>query len=322
MIKEKPYFVVLQKTKLNLIDFSWVSKLWGSDDCNFIQKPKIGKSGGQLLIWDENLFEAETVDDIECGIGIRGTWKNLGCKFNLMNIYGPQDDVKKQKLWDSVSRLVSGGDEAWVLCEDFNEVRDHSERFNCEFIDYRAKWFNEFIENNRLIDIPMGGRNFTRVSDDGLKYSKLDLFLTNDKFISIWRDLTAMVLDRHLSDHCPIILKDDERNFGPKPFKVFDIWFSEDDVVEVISKAWDTSVVGGSRKDSLFKNKLKNVKMDLKDWSKNKFHHIDGEIEQHMSIANGLEQQAEVRVLNEDELKLWREARKKWFEKENIKSNM
>ncbi|XP_071713654.1 uncharacterized protein [Rutidosis leptorrhynchoides] len=168
----------------------------------------------------------------------------------------------------------------------------------------------------------MSGRIFTRVSGDGLKYSKLDRFLVTEKFLHPWRDLTASVMDRHLSDHCAIILKDEERNFGPKPFKVFDAWLDQIDIEEVIQSAWDTEVLVINRKDCIFRNRLKNVINAIKEWSINKFDTLEGEIEVHRLVAQNLELKAEHSVLDESELKSWRNSRKLWFEKEKIKSSI
>ncbi|GJV18591.1 reverse transcriptase domain, reverse transcriptase zinc-binding domain protein [Tanacetum coccineum] len=79
--------------------------------------------------------------------------------------------------------------------------------------------FNEFINDMRLLEVPMGGRKFTRVSDDGLKLSKLDRFLLNEKFNDLWGNLSVIALDRKLYDHCPIVIKDIDLDFGPKPFQ-------------------------------------------------------------------------------------------------------
>nr|GEX60003.1 UvrD-like helicase, ATP-binding domain, P-loop containing nucleoside triphosphate hydrolase [Tanacetum cinerariifolium] len=98
--------------------------------------------------------------------------------------------------------------------------------------------FNEFINNTRLIEIPMGGRKFTRISNDGMKFSKLDIFLLNDKFNELWGNLLVVALDRKLSDHCLIVIKDVELDFGPKPFRVFNIWLKEPDFFRVVEKAW------------------------------------------------------------------------------------
>ncbi|XP_071704901.1 uncharacterized protein [Rutidosis leptorrhynchoides] len=296
--KEKPSFVALQETKMGSVDRQWIGRLWGLYDCDFIQREKIGKVGGQLLIWDSNLFEAETVVRCDFVIGIKGVWKNSGCNINIANIYGPRDDVNKQKLWSTLYNLISASDEEWVLCGDFNEVRDQSERFNCDFIGYRVDRFNKFISDSRLMKIPLGGRNFTR------------------------KDLTVVALDRDLSEHCPIMLKDEERNFGPKPFKIFDVWLDEEDVGDVIREAWNVVVPNINRKVCVFRNKLKNVKDALRTWSQNKYNHLDGEIELLKITSQQLELQAETRVLSDSELEMWRNSRKEWIEKERIKINM
>nr|GEV29733.1 transposon TX1 [Tanacetum cinerariifolium] len=41
--------------------------------------------------------------------------------------------------------------------------------------------------NGKVSGSPDGGRRFTRVSDDGLKFSKLDRFLTNEEFEEAWK---------------------------------------------------------------------------------------------------------------------------------------
>ncbi|XP_071728216.1 uncharacterized protein [Rutidosis leptorrhynchoides] len=325
---EKPSFVALQETKLHTINDSWVQSLWGSTNCNFIQQEAIGKSGGQLLIWDSNLFDPSDVIALDRVIGIRGVWKDSGECFNVLNVYGPHDDVKKQQLWDSLSRLLQVGNEAWVICGDLNEVRDHSERFKCDFVASRARQFNDFINLNNLLDIPLGGRLFTRVSDDGTKFSKLNRFLVSDNFSLLWCNLSAVILDRSESDHCPIVLKDEVQDYGPKPFKVFDAWFDEVGIDKLISDTWVTGESGTnvtgicSRKDRVFLNKLKQVKLALKSWHKAKFGQLDGEIETNKQLAQSLEIKAESVLLDPHELDMWRTARKCWMDKMKIKTEM
>ncbi|XP_071702842.1 uncharacterized protein [Rutidosis leptorrhynchoides] len=305
------------------MDDRWIQALWGSPDCDFIQKEKVGNSGGQLLIWDTGCFEAGCIIRMECVIGVQGKWVDSQRSMYVVNVYGPHEDVKKVALWNSLTNaLDNGSDEAWVLCGDFNEVRVPEDRFNCDFIGYRARRFNEFISDNRLIEIPLGGRNFTRVSEDGIKYSKLDRFLVTDSFVQLWGDLTALVMDRKHSDHCLIMLSDGERNFGPKPFKVFDAWFKDEESVKVVHDAWETQVPINNRKDCMFQNKLKNVKFALKDWSNSKFYKLDEEIEVLKKKALDIELKAETSTLNEVELEDWRESRKRWLEKDKFKNDM
>ncbi|XP_071731689.1 uncharacterized protein [Rutidosis leptorrhynchoides] len=172
---------------------------------------------------------------------------------------------------------MGGIDTAWVLCGDFNEVREFSDRLNCVFNQSRATRFNEFIARNNLIEIPINGRKFTRISDNGAKFSKLDRFIVNDNFINLWKDLSVNPLDRRVSDHCPIILKDKFIDYGPKPFKIFNEWFNKDGVADIVNNTWAKSV-NSSRLDCIFRDHLKNVKFALRYWSKNAFGNLDIEI--------------------------------------------
>ncbi|XP_071741383.1 uncharacterized protein [Rutidosis leptorrhynchoides] len=276
--KEKPNFMAFQETKChNLSDF-WVQNLWGSSDFGFIQKDAIGNSGGLLLIWDTNFFEATEATGDEFFLAVRGKWKPSGIESIIVNVYGPHCDPGKIRFWESLEKLLNSVDSTWALCGDFNEVRYQAERLNCVFYASRAKRFNEFIDRNQLVEIPLGGKMFTRTSDDGLKFSKLDRFLVSDSFVHIWEDLSVVALDRKQSDHCPLLLRDKIIDFGPKPFKVFDVWFKCEGINTVVTEAWNKGVFG-LRKDCILRDKMKNVKVALKAWSYVNFGKLDKEID-------------------------------------------
>ncbi|XP_071700296.1 uncharacterized protein [Rutidosis leptorrhynchoides] len=322
-VKEQPSFIALQETKLHLVDINWIFSLWGGSNCNFIQKEMLGKSGGQLLIWDTNLLDAKDVIHSDFFIEVKGTWKNSGLNIFVINVYGPHDDINKRRFWASLQKLIDDNcDDALLICGDFNEVRNSNERLNCDFIEYRARAFNDFISCNVLIDVPLGGRNFTRISEDGLKFSKINRFLVNDKFHNAWVDLTAIALERQFSDHCPIVLKDEYRNFGPKPFKVFDVWFHDENIESIIKETWKKDVDNINRKDCIFRNRLKNVKNVLREHYGKNSNKLDDEIECLKAQVQQLELKADSRSINNEELILWREKRKQWLEKDRTKTEI
>ncbi|XP_071694314.1 uncharacterized protein [Rutidosis leptorrhynchoides] len=318
---EKPCIAAVQETKCNTVGDYWVESLWGNGNFGYIQKEVVGNSGGLLLVWDTCSFEATDAMGNEFFLAIKGKWKASGQESFIVNVYGPHDDAGKKLLLDSLGNLLVAHDSAWLLCGDFNEVREKSDRLNCEFIQYRANRFNRFIACNRLVDIPIGGRRFTRISDDGIKFSKLDRFLVTQKFLDLWEDLSIVALDRKLSDHCPLVLRDKVIDYGPKPFKVFDAWFDYEDVGKVVMDAW-LIPVRGSRKDCIFRDKLKNVKSNLRVWSIRNFGELDSEKNSLKKEAGEWEKKAEVNALTEDERVLWLGCRKKWIEKDKVKAKM
>ncbi|XP_071699221.1 uncharacterized protein [Rutidosis leptorrhynchoides] len=275
----------IEETKCRPVGDQWVCSLWGNSDFGYVQKEAIGSSGGLLLIWDSSCFE-------------------------IINAVG-----------NDFFLAIKGVDTTWLLCGDFNEVRCAEDRFNNQFLQHHATMFNEFIMRNKLFEIPISGKKYTRISDDRTKFSKIDRFLVNDKFSQLWEDLSIIALERNLSDHCPLVLRDKVIDYGPKPFKVFDEWLDKEGVEEKIREAWQLSV-RGFKNDCIFRDKMKNVKNALRTWSSNSFGKLDEEINNLKKMATDWELRAESRVLSEVERIEWLDCRRKWMEKEKVKSNM
>ncbi|XP_071740585.1 uncharacterized protein [Rutidosis leptorrhynchoides] len=210
----------------------------GSPNFQYVQKPKIGKSGGMLLIWDPTVFVLEEAVQKKYFLAIKGMWKGKSKQSVIVNVYGPHKDKDKKVFWPSLESIMTLSDVEWVIGGDFNEVRTEDERQNCEFSKRREKMFNEFIEKCHLIDIPLCGKRFTRISDDGRKLSKLDRFLVSEDFLHSWGDVSVTSLDRRTSDPSPLILRDNNADFGPKPFKIFDLWIETKEVDSIIVEAW------------------------------------------------------------------------------------
>ncbi|XP_071733536.1 uncharacterized protein [Rutidosis leptorrhynchoides] len=194
-------------------------------------------------------------------------------------------------MCSSLNNFLGQCDGAWVICGDFNEVQDQSERQSCVFMERRARWFNEFINNTHLIEVALCGKRFRRICNNGIKFSELHRFLNFEKFNCMWGDVLVLALERKISDHCPIILRDKEIDFGPKLTKIFDEWLDDGDSEDVIKK-------------------LKNVKLAHKEWSKGKFGKLDEEIETLRDASKKWERLAESKILNENERKEWLDSRK------------
>ncbi|XP_071695151.1 uncharacterized protein [Rutidosis leptorrhynchoides] len=287
-VKERPDFAAFQETK-----------------CGFL----------------EDGFKATSAIGNDYFLAVHDNWLGSGHETIFVNVYGPHNDKGKKEFWRLLGDLIKKVGLAWVVCGDFNEVRVQSDRLNCVFNHARASRFNNFIAEHNLIEIPINGKKFTRICDNGINFSKLDCFLINDAFINLWQDLSIVALDRREPDHCPLILRDKVINFGTKPFKVFDEWFTKDGILNIINEGWAKDVCS-VRKDCIFRDKLKNVKNGLKGWSKGEFENLDKEInELRIKVAN-LEQKAKSNIITDGERKTWIEARVCWLGKEKIKSSI
>ncbi|XP_071705333.1 uncharacterized protein [Rutidosis leptorrhynchoides] len=172
----------------------------------------------------------------------------------------------------------------WILGGDFNEVRNSIERQNTQFCARRASNFKNFIQSNGLVEIPLVGKRYTRISDDGTQFSKLDRFFVSNTLFSHWDCLSVILLDRKLSDHSPLLLKNGQIDFGPKPIRIFNSWLEEKGAEEIIINAWNDQIKG-HRLDCIFRLKLKRVKERLKEWSKQSFGRINEELRE-LGLSN------------------------------------
>ncbi|GJY48443.1 reverse transcriptase domain, reverse transcriptase zinc-binding domain protein [Tanacetum coccineum] len=196
-----------------------------------------GKKGWiRSIIKDECPNCKEAVGD-ERFIAVKGSWKGKNEDVFFVCIYGPHVGSHKASLWERLSGLMNKWQGVWCIFGDLNVVRRIKDIFNSQVNVREMVEFNGFINNMKLIEIPMGGRKFTRVSDD-------------------------VALDRKLSDHCPMVIKDVELDFGPKPFRIFNVWMEEPDFISVIEEAWRKDV-RSSRPDCVFRDRLKTSRQVL-----------------------------------------------------------
>ncbi|GJZ02765.1 RNA-directed DNA polymerase, eukaryota [Tanacetum coccineum] len=253
---------------------------------------------------------ARTAIEDERFIEVKGSWKGKDEDVFLVCIYGPHVGRQKSSLWERLSSLLYRWKGAWCIFEDLNVVRKIDVRLNSQVNLNEITEFSDFINDMRLVKIPMGGRKFTRVTDDGVKFSKLDRFLLNEEFNELWANLSVIALDRKLSDHYSILLKDVKLDFGPKPFWVFNTWLEEHDFLGIVEGAWNKNM-RSIHPDCIFQDRLKNVKASLRVWSKDRFGGHKECIKNLEKKALKWELQAEHRGLSDTERVIWMETRKR-----------
>ncbi|XP_071741021.1 uncharacterized protein [Rutidosis leptorrhynchoides] len=314
-----PDIFAIQESKRKSVTDFMIELLWGNKNFEYIFKPSVGLSGGSILIWNPTRFCVTGAVEREFFLGIRGRWVGKMADSIILNVYGPHNDQLKQKFWDSLDNIMQVDIDDWVFCGDFNEVRRRAERKNCEFIESRAKMFNDFIDKANLIEIPLGGMKFTRISDDGLKYSKLDRFLVSEACYASWDGISACTLDRDYSDHCPIVLKDMNNDFGPKPIRIFNNWFEDDKCDDLIKDAWKVTICN-PRADCVFRDKLKNVKGVLKEKCNPKYNSLNAEIDSLHKEISEWENIIGTRDLSEVEIASWLDSKKSGLKRIRRKS--
>ncbi|GKD85392.1 RNA-directed DNA polymerase, eukaryota, partial [Tanacetum coccineum] len=114
--------------------------------------------------------------------------------------------------------MIDSWDGECVLLGDFNEVRSYHERYGTIFNLHGANAFNNFITMTGLVDLPLQGYSYTWSHKTASKMSKLDRFLISEGLLTTFPSLSALCLDRNLSDHRPILMRELNVDYGPTSF--------------------------------------------------------------------------------------------------------
>ncbi|KAL7179147.1 hypothetical protein ACSBR1_042516 [Camellia fascicularis] len=119
------------------------------------------------------------------------------------------------------------------------------------------KDFHEFVESMEVTDLPMLGRKFTWCNAaDGEKWSRIDRFLLSSEWLECFK-FNAWGLPRVVSDHCPVLLMEYDRDWGLRPFKAGFVFFAKLKALKLILKKWNIETFGN------VKYKLKEAEDEL-----------------------------------------------------------
>lgn len=104
------------------------------------------------------------------------------------------------------------------------------------------------------------------MNKDCSKFSKIDRILVSSQFIDKWPNAKLLALPREISDQCPLILNTRVEDFGPIPFKFYNSWLKNVDLLDIVERVCNEVVYPPSNASKLFKNKLKELKKEIRKW--------------------------------------------------------
>nr|GEY52380.1 RNA-directed DNA polymerase, eukaryota, reverse transcriptase zinc-binding domain protein [Tanacetum cinerariifolium] len=173
---------------------------------------------------------------------VKSTWGNYQFDFVEHPANGRSgDEGHKEILWNDLTDFMTTNHGHHLIFGDFN------------------------------VDIPLGGHLFTRLNKYGDKLSKLDHFLASDSLAPLLQKFSGLVLDCHISDHRLVLLAPVYADFGPTPFKFYNSWLLDKNLHSIIADFWGNFVQSNcSNPIILFKNKMKALKIVIKEWSLNR----------------------------------------------------
>ncbi|GJW82120.1 hypothetical protein Tco_0146095 [Tanacetum coccineum] len=98
--------------------------------------------------------------------------------------------------------------------------------------------------------------------------SKLDRFLIYEGLLNSCPNISSITLDRYLSDHMPILLRESHHDYGPSPFCFFHYWFELEGFDTFVKQTWNDAQVTDSNAISMFMKKMKYLKEKIRMWVK------------------------------------------------------
>nr|GFC53219.1 RNA-directed DNA polymerase, eukaryota [Tanacetum cinerariifolium] len=108
-----------------------------------------------------------------------------------------------------------------------------------------------------LTKCQLEGYSFTWAHPSAKKMSKLDRFLMTNGLLASFPYIYAISLDRHLSDHRPILLREVIVDYGATPFRFYHSWLG--------LSGFDQMVMS-INKMIRFKKKLQILKKEIRTW--------------------------------------------------------
>lgn len=155
---------------------------------------------------------------------------------------------------------------------DFNEVLSPEERKGHSHVTASIEAFRNWVNDMEVLDLPLLGRKYTWYRSNQVSW--LDRAIIDSSWMGKFRDIKLLGLDRSISDHCPLLIECESVDWGPKPFRKLDVWFSNSSFNKLVEKEWM------NLRDIPFHAKLRRLKDPIRKWNKQVFGNLDSRIKE------------------------------------------
>jgi len=182
-------------------------------------------------MWHRNIFVCERHLKGKGYLILIGTHNEKHVPIVIVNVYSPCDSKSKWNLCEELVNIRKNERcKTWCMMGDFNAVKKADERkgLNIRRTNKRENiGFNNFIEKTEMIELPYVGRKYTWYRPNGNAKSRIDRIFVSCEWLDHWPGYRQYILDRQISDHCAIIIKNTQVDWGPKPFRCLHVWHTD-----------------------------------------------------------------------------------------------
>ncbi|XP_074301632.1 uncharacterized protein LOC141633034 [Silene latifolia] len=173
------------------------------------------KGGRVWLLWQPQMFDVTVLQYNPQFIHamIKGT--TTGKCFYLTMVYAFNEGKDRVELWNCLNQFASSCSGPWALAGDFNTVLNPDERLGGQT---RVEDMDDFVNCLSIcdmVDIQATGAfyTWTNKQDAGdRKFSRLDRFLVNPAWISMYPEMVGHFHPEGLLDHNPCVISNKNSN--------------------------------------------------------------------------------------------------------------
>lgn len=137
-------------------------------------------------------------------------------------IYRSNDADDMKMVWRELVQVKSSIDDAWIICEDFNNIVNLNDRIGSAITLSEVEGIRDSLRDYGLHELEYVGPFFIWSNKQEVVervFSKIDRVFVNDLYSEIFHDSLANFVHGSVSDHSPCIIQLEVlRNSKPKPF--------------------------------------------------------------------------------------------------------
>lgn len=264
---EKIDIVMLQETKMATFTNRHFRNISSRLDI-WHWAPSVGRSGGILFGADSNKVRVLSWQAHRFCLDIIVENKLDSTQWQITTVYGPVDKSLKRALWEELDSIRNPFFPMWVLCGDFNVIRNRKEKSSVNFDVRISHFFNSFISRHNLIEYKLNNRRYTW--SNGTNFALLDRIFTTIAWdqrypSSIIKDESSYGLD-----HCPLILQTSASPITqPSTFRIDPTWFEQEEFINLVNKWWLEFPLDPLNLAQSWQDKLKFLRWKISGWARN-----------------------------------------------------
>lgn len=237
--KHEPFFVFIQESKTETCSQKIINSIWNIPTIGWCASPSLGLSGGILSMWNNSHFKIEVYKIHQRWIAISENIIPSSFECSLINIYNSCNVDGRKVVWHEIDEFQKLSKRPCLIMGDFNETLSQSDRGSQWINPQGSKDFLDFINSLSLLEITPQNDGYTWIH--GPSKSKLDRLFVTSEWLIPFPELKTMLLNRSVSDHKPLLASSFEQNWGPRPFRSINCWFTNPKCLDVIKKSWSDS---------------------------------------------------------------------------------